>query len=187
MWGRRGERDRGGELAVPTLPRRAAAGKTPLRCHRRRPARRRVPVPLGPLATAVAAPAARRGPSAGRMRAKRERTRRGRRAARGRGSPGGRLGKGRAPPISWAPRALWPRCKDGVGVPPNGGVTEVTARPYKGCNIKIGSKREVSTLHGHRRERDLFQGLPGNFPYTLTLATRCCPSRQTTQLKLVVR
>ena len=167
MWGRRGEIDRGGELAVPALPRRAAAGKTPLRCHCRRPARRRVPVPLGPLATAVAAPAARRGPSAGRTRAKRERTRRGRRAARGRGSPSGRLGKGRAPPVSWAPRALWLRWKDGVGGPPNGAATKVTGRPYKGCNIKIGLKREVSTLQGHRRKRDLFQGLPGNFLYML--------------------
>jgi hypothetical protein len=90
--------------------------------------------------------------------------RQGRRAAWGRGSPGGRLGKGRAPPISWAPRALWPRWMDGVGLPPNGAVTEVTARPYKGCNIKTGSKKEVSTLQGHRRERDLFQGLAGNFP-----------------------
>jgi len=72
---------------------------------------------------------------------------------------------GRAPPVSWAPRALWPRWKDGVGVPPNGAVTEVTARPYKGCNIKTRSKREVSTLQGHRSERDLFQGLPGNFPF----------------------
>ena len=77
--------------------------------------------------------------------------RRGRRAARGRGSPGGRLGKGRAPPVSWALRALWPRWMDGVGLPPNGAVTKVTAWPYKGCNIKIGSKKEVSTLQGHRK------------------------------------
>jgi len=70
---------------------------------------------------------------------------------RRRGSPCGRLGKGRAPPVSWALRALWPRWMYGVGLPPNGAVTEVTARPYKGCNIKIGSKKEVSTLQGHRK------------------------------------
>ena len=51
----------------------------------------------------------------------------------------------------------------GVGLPPSEAVTEVTARPYKGCKIKTGSKKEVLTFQGHRRECDLLQGLAGNF------------------------
>jgi len=41
---------------------------------------------------------------------------------------------------------------------------DVTAGPWKGRKMNIGSDKEVSVFQGHRRERDLFEGLPGNFP-----------------------
>ena len=34
--------------------------------------------------------------------------------------------------------------------------------------MKTGSKKEVSTLQGHGRKRDSFQGLAGNFLYGLS-------------------
>jgi len=40
---------------------------------------------------------------------------------------------------------------------------DVTAGPWKGRKMNIGSDKEVSVFQGHRRERDLFEGLPGNF------------------------
>ena len=44
---------------------------------------------------------------------------------------------------------------------------DVTAGPWKGRKMNIGSDKEVSVFQGHRRERDLFEGLPGNFPYRM--------------------
>jgi hypothetical protein len=44
---------------------------------------------------------------------------------------------------------------------------DVTAGPWKGRKMNIGSDKEVSVFQGHRRERDLFEGLPGNFPKNL--------------------
>ena len=41
----------------------------------------------------------------------------------------------------------------------------VTAGPWKGKKMKSGSNKEVAILQGHRRKRDLFEGLAGNFPY----------------------
>ena len=40
----------------------------------------------------------------------------------------------------------------------------VTAGPWKGRKMKSGSNKEVAILQGHRRKRDLFEGLAGNFP-----------------------
>jgi len=42
---------------------------------------------------------------------------------------------------------------------------DVTAGPWKGRKMNIGSDKEVSVFQGHRRERDLFEGLPRNFPF----------------------
>jgi len=44
---------------------------------------------------------------------------------------------------------------------------DVTAGPWKGRKMNIGSDKEVSVFQGHRRERDLFEGLPGNFPFSI--------------------
>jgi len=41
---------------------------------------------------------------------------------------------------------------------------DVTAGPWKGRKMKSGSNKEVAILQGHRRKRDLFEGLAGNFP-----------------------
>ena len=41
---------------------------------------------------------------------------------------------------------------------------DVTAGPWKGRKMNIGSDKEVSVFQGHSRERDLFEGLPENFP-----------------------
>ena len=43
----------------------------------------------------------------------------------------------------------------------------VTAGPWKGRKMKSGSNKEVAILQGHRRKRDLFEGLAGNFPIIL--------------------
>ena len=43
----------------------------------------------------------------------------------------------------------------------------VTAGPWKGRKMKSGSNKEVAILQGHRRKRDLFEGLAGNFPSLL--------------------
>jgi len=45
--------------------------------------------------------------------------------------------------------------------------TDVTAGPWKGRKMKSGSNKEVAILQGHRRKRDLFEGLAGNFPIIL--------------------
>ena len=42
---------------------------------------------------------------------------------------------------------------------------DVTAGPWKGRKMKSGSNKEVAILQGHRRKRDLFEGLAGNFPF----------------------
>jgi hypothetical protein len=41
---------------------------------------------------------------------------------------------------------------------------DVTAGPWKGMKMKSGSNKEVAILQGHRRKRDLFEGLARNFP-----------------------
>jgi hypothetical protein len=41
---------------------------------------------------------------------------------------------------------------------------DVTAEPWKGRKMKSGSNKEVAILQGHRRKRDLFEGLAGNSP-----------------------
>jgi hypothetical protein len=48
---------------------------------------------------------------------------------------------------------------------------DVTAGPWKGRKMKSGSNKEVAILQGHRRKRDLFEGLAGNFPYFIYTAT----------------
>jgi hypothetical protein len=42
--------------------------------------------------------------------------------------------------------------------------TDVMAGPWKGGKMKSGSNKEVAILQDHRRKRDLFEGLAGNFP-----------------------
>jgi len=44
-------------------------------------------------------------------------------------------------------------------------IADVTAGPWKGRKTKTESDKEVSVFQGHRRKRDLFEGLAGNFPY----------------------
>ena len=44
----------------------------------------------------------------------------------------------------------------------------VTAGPWKGRKMKSGSNKEVAILQGHRRKRDLFEGLVGNFPHKVS-------------------
>ena len=46
---------------------------------------------------------------------------------------------------------------------------DVTAGPWKGRKMKSGSNKEVVILQGHRRKRDLFEGLAGNFPYQISI------------------
>jgi hypothetical protein len=48
---------------------------------------------------------------------------------------------------------------------------DVTAGPWKGRKMKLGSNKEVAILQGHRRKRDLFEGLAGNFPNKQKLST----------------
>jgi hypothetical protein len=48
---------------------------------------------------------------------------------------------------------------------------DVTAGPWKGRKMKSGSNKEVAILQGHRRKRDLFEGLVRNFPI---LDIGCC-------------
>jgi len=48
---------------------------------------------------------------------------------------------------------------------------DVTAGPWKGRKMNIGSDKEVSVFQGHRRERDLFEGLEGNFLIMLSMRT----------------
>jgi hypothetical protein len=40
---------------------------------------------------------------------------------------------------------------------------DVTAGPWKGRKMKLGSNKEVAILQGHRRKRDLSEKLVGNF------------------------
>ena len=48
--------------------------------------------------------------------------------------------------------------------PPNWDLTaDVTTGSWKGTKMKIGSDKEVLVFQSHRRERDLFEGLAGNF------------------------
>jgi hypothetical protein len=38
------------------------------------------------------------------------------------------------------------------------------AGPWKGRKIKSGSNKKVAILQNHKRKRDLFESLAGNFP-----------------------
>ena len=104
----------------------------------------------------------RRRPRLHRRRPKRERACRGRRGT-GPGLPWREGGEGAGPTCQLGAESPVAALEGQRWRAANGAVTEVTARPYKGCNIKTGSKKEVSTLQGHGRKRDLFQGLAGNF------------------------
>ena len=53
---------------------------------------------------------------------------------------------------------------------------DVTAGPCKGRKMKSGSNKEVAILQGHRRKRDLFEGLAGNFPkFLLNISSQHMP------------